>query len=1654
MVYSGNTYEEYLLPAVDNSDYYIVLKKEQFGFSENYELQLEVVDGKWKFIKNGQYIVSSQNGKTFGMPLEHGDIFGCKTRGDEGLTIIVIMEETHLQVYQKYWLSYVREITIGNEPQNTIQYNFYGLVSRRHARIVSENDGTHWIEECGRNGFYINGVRVQGKAKLKFGDNITITGMRILYLGNVIGITAVLPFNIKADCLQRYTVPKDEKVTPGKRLKKKKNYFHRSPRTLPVLFDQEISIENPPAKHATKKKPLLMTIGPSFTMAIPMMMGSMLMIFGNGSGRRGITSMTGMVTALCSAIVGVTWAVVNLKYSKEEEKKEEEGRFGVYSRYLIEISDEIKEKYIANGKVLNESYPSADVCTEYGRNSQQLWNRNDTQEDFLFTRLGIGDVEFQAPIKIPKKAVNLSEDELSSKPKLLKELYKVLHDVPIGMDFRKERIVGLVGGQAKKGAYELARIIITQLAATACYTDVKIVVAYQEQSYAERKQWSFAKWLPHLWSDDRKNRFFATNKSEASDVFYEVANIIRMREEKKSQFTDQNKPVKPQIMMFISDVELLEGELISKYVLDPKEEYGITTFFLAEKMEDLPNQCETIIEKDEMFSGIFEVEKNKKTEINFDMINDDKLEAFSRRLADIEVKVADSGGEIPNSLDFFEMHGVGSLREFNVLDRWKKNRTYESMKALIGKKSATADCYLDIHEKYHGPHGLIAGTTGSGKSETLQTYMLSLAINFSPYDVGFFIIDFKGGGMANLFTGLPHTIGQISNLSGNQVRRAMVSIKSENKRRQRIFNEHGVNNINLYTRLVKNNEASIPIPHLFIIIDEFAELKREEPEFMKELISVAQVGRSLGVHLILATQKPSGTVDDNIWSNTKFRLCLRVADKADSNDMLHKPDAAFITQAGRCYLQVGNDEIYELFQSGWSGATYDESELGGQDCIATMLTVTGKTAIIGSKNKIRKQERLKIEWITFLVGVIREALAELSLVIERVKADSSQMTQLTNTIFEILEKKGIEYAVSKQNRIKLETLITLWPEMGGDDKMVAETIVKTAAQQKKQLPETKEKTQLDAVVEYLAEVAAQNGYNQDIQLWMPLLPTKMYLCDLDGYEESCFDGENWKKNENWTLETEIGLCDDPENQAQMPLKVSFSDSGHHAVCGSVVSGKSTFMQSVIYGLISKYTPEHVNFYLMDFSSQMLSAFEGCAHVGGVMFESDLDRIDKCFNLICQMLEERKKIFRGGSYSQYVKVNGVVIPAIIVAIDNMANFREKTGDKYHEKLLMLTRDSANYGIYFFFSSAGYGSSEIPTKIKDNIRTTICLDMGGDRFKYSDTLSGPRFSIMPEPDIKGRGLAIYEGEVLEFQTAMALPANDDYERSTKIKEACKVMSEKWTGHWAKVVPEIPEEPIFSEFVKLPEYKEYLNTKIHLPIGYNQSDASMATIDLTRTFCYMISGKKKTGKTNFVKILVEDMKQIENSTICIFDEENGRLKRIANQYECDYVVGDQETYDFWTSIIPEFKRRSKLRKDYIAQDLEEEEVNQKMLEEDPIFVIIGDLQSYFKNVYSPGEGIGKMGGFMENMMEKGANHGIYFFVVAPPEVVSQVNVKNTYVQMKKHGQGIHLGGNVSGQRVFSFSNISYKEESKVFPLGVGLVPSAMDESISERVIIPLMK
>ena len=160
----------------------------------------------------------------------------------------------------------------------------------------------------------------------------------------------------------------------------------------------------------------------------------------------------------------------------------------------------------------------------------------------------------------------------------------------------------------------------------------------------------------------------------------------------------------------------------------------------------------------------------------------------------------------------------------------------------------------------------------------LQKNILSLAVNFHPHDVALLLIDYKGGGMANLFKNLPHLLGTITNLDGAQSMRALASINAEIHRRERLFGEFEVNHINQYQKKFKNGEATEPLPHLFLISDEFAELKVNQPDFIKELVSIARVGRSLGVHLILATQKPSGVVDDQIWSNSRFKIALKVAD--------------------------------------------------------------------------------------------------------------------------------------------------------------------------------------------------------------------------------------------------------------------------------------------------------------------------------------------------------------------------------------------------------------------------------------------------------------------------------------------------------------------------------------------------------------------------------------------------------------------------------------------------------------------------------------------------------------------------------------------------------------------------------------------------------
>lgn len=1559
MAYASGGYAEYILPALNDANYEIILKRSTFSLPMDLAVSLEIVDDKWSFVEQREYQIVVNNGESgFGKKLEDGLVLELIV-GQRKVTLVVLVSESAFPVFSKYSLDSINQIMIGKELGSTIEYDFRGFISRNHT-VLFRHENKWVVQDNSSNGTYLNGRRIRNQEYLHFGDQITLFGLRLVYLGNLIGVYALSgEYKVNDPNLIPYH-PRENLVLPEEReAVEPKSFFKRAPRTLEQLYTEQIEIEAPPQLNKSKKRPLLLTIGPSFTMAIPMLMGCLMSIMAAKStgSNRGLSMFTGVVTAMSSAVIGIIWALTNMRYADREADENEETRFNAYGQYLIDVTNFIKEKYDYNKEILFRTYLSGQECCSFNRWDVRLWNHNEKQADFLSVRLGTGTIPFQADIRIPKKKFSLQYDELASKPEMIRESYMNLLSVPVCMDIWKKGLIGIIGGLGKNGAYSVAYNMIAQLAANTCYTDLKMVFIYKHNPDLE-KLWSFAKWLPHVWTEDRKMRLIASDKSELGDVCYELASILRMRTEEQTRA--KAYPL-PHFVIFVDDMELLQGENMERFIYNPRPEYGITTILLAEKYEDLPNSCEQIIQNDGRASGFFHVsdEEEKSKDLVFETVSYEQLEQLARRLCEVEVNEVVGNGEIPNSLDFFEMFGVSTLEELQVLDRWKKNRNYENMRVPIGHKNGGNVCYLDIHEKYHGPHGLVAGTTGSGKSETLQTYMLSLAVNFSPDDIAFFIIDFKGGGMANLFSGLPHMAGQISNLSGNQVRRAMISIKSENMRRQRIFAEHNVNNINNYTKLYKNHEARNPIPHLFIIIDEFAELKREEPEFMKELISVAQVGRSLGVHLILATQKPSGTVDDNIWSNSKFRLCLRVQDKQDSNDMLHKPDAAYITQAGRGYLQVGNDEIYEQFQSGYSGAEYVDDPKQNKAAVSIMMTLTGRQIMAGGSSR------------------------------------------------------------------------------------------------RKRMGNVKAKSQLDSVIEYLGVVADRYHYDRRMLLWLPVLPEMLYLEDLEK-EETWYQNGNWPQHTGqWKLETIVGLYDDPASQAQNPLVVNFSDAGHLAVCGMVATGKSTFLQTFLYAMIQQYSPQELNCYVLDYSSRMLLPFESAPHCGGVIIDTDVDKVKKFFFMLNDIMRERKLLFKGGNYSQYLQANKnkATLPAIIVVIDNYANFREKTNNAFDEDMIRISREGVGYGIYLVMSSAGFGSNEIPSRVNDNIRTVISLEMG-DKFKYSEILRTTRVEILPETEVKGRGLAYVHGTILEFQTALAVKAADAYEMSEAIEATCRDMTEAWSGVKARKIPVIPEQPVFSEFIQNDEYEKAEKSERHLPMGYLALDASIHSLDLWNTYCYIIQGKSRTGKKNVLKTLMYAASKKENAETYLIDLKGKDLQKTAEQLGINYLADEDGVYELFKMTVPIFKERNLKKRELISQGVEQDELAEKMNQEKKIFIFVSDMPAFIQSVYNPADSNKSMKAYLENITEKGSYHAFYFIGTLNQDEVSSVSGYKMYQNMISYKTGIHLGGNISAQRMFQFSNIPFQDQSKPSKPGVGLIPSVEDPGAAQNVVLPLVK
>jgi S-DNA-T family DNA segregation ATPase FtsK/SpoIIIE len=663
--------------------------------------------------------------------------------------------------------------------------------------------------------------------------------------------------------------------------------------------------------------------------------------------RGDITSAIPSIVMSLSMLLGtLLWPLITKTYQKKLKERKEKRRIEAYEDYLKKMDYNITKETKRQERILRENdVNSAIYINRILAPTPQIWERTPKHTDFLSLRLGYGNLPLKANIQYSERSFSVEQDNLTEAMFKFGEQRRVLKDVPVCLPLAERFVSGIYAGHSFLFSY--AKSLILQIVALHSYDEVKIVIIYDE-SYAD--EFAFTRWLPHTFNNERSVRYIATNFDEAKELSSSLDSIIEYR---KGLTGNNLEDESPYFLVICLDKELASKTECVRRIQEHKENLGFTVLSMFERLIDLPKECTAVVELNKNSTGSLTLIGDVSEPpilLNTDVPQQLNTQSITNVLANTVVDISGSSFTLPKKYTFFEMIDLGMIEHLNLVDNWSANDPTKSLAATIGVDKYGELFKLDLHERAHGPHGLVAGMTGSGKSEFIIAYILSMAVNFSPHDVAFILIDYKGGGMAKSFENIPHTAGIITNLDGNAIKRALASMRSELHRRERIFRDtsgqHNVSNIDIYKyqKLFRDGKVKDPLPHLIIISDEFAELKKEQPEFMTELTSTARVGRSLGVHLILATQKPGGVVDDQIRSNSRFRVCLKVQDNGDSVEMLGRPEAAALVDTGRFYLQVGNNELFEIGQSAWAGAPYYPSSkvIKDRDDAVSVINTNGR----------------------------------------------------------------------------------------------------------------------------------------------------------------------------------------------------------------------------------------------------------------------------------------------------------------------------------------------------------------------------------------------------------------------------------------------------------------------------------------------------------------------------------------------------------------------------------------------------------------------------------------------------------------------------------------------------------------------------------------
>lgn len=1092
--------------------------------------------------------------------------------------------------------------------------------------------------------------------------------------------------------------------------------FHRSPRIIYRASEEKVTVNAPGNEPNKPKDGLVKLILPPIIMISVM---TLITIFQP----RGLY----IIATMAMSLVTITFSITGYFKNRKQYKLDLEERINTYHLYLSDKSKELTALDNRERKGQFYHYPDLETIAALTKTfDHRIYEKTPQQFDFLYYRLGLGEVETSHKLTYSKTERSGVKDPLEVEGYQLYRRHLTLKQMPIEANL-SHGPVGYLGSRPL--VIEQLQLMVHQLAVFHSYHDVQFITIMPEE---EKEQWDWMRWLPHATLQEMNVRGFVYNQRTRDQVLNSLNQILKSRQNAAKETEGRKTTLfTPHYVVIVTDESLIMDHVIMDFFTEDPTSLGCSLVFVQDVLSSLSENVKTIVSINDRNQGQFLMEEGtlKETPFALDHFPEDfDKESVSRRLAPLN-HLQNLKSSIPESVTFMEMYEAERFEDLAVPSRWSQNSPYKSLAVPLGLRGQGDIVSLNLHEKAHGPHGLVAGTTGSGKSEIIQSYILSLAVNFHPHDVAFLLIDYKGGGMANLFKDLPHLLGTITNLDGAQSMRALVSINAELKRRQRLFSAANVNHINQYQKKYQLGEVSEPMPHLFLISDEFAELKANQPEFMTELVSTARIGRSLGIHLILATQKPTGVVNDQIWSNSRFKLALKVADRQDSMEMLRTPDAADITQAGRAYLQVGNNEVYELFQSAYSGADYQPEK----------------------------------------------------------------------------EAQGIEdhtiYAINALGQYEI-----LNEDLSG----LAE------ADDIRQVP-----SELDAVVSGIQALVSEMGIKALPQPWLPPLEERIAINALHPIDFK----ESWKDLDGDIILT-IGRADVPQEQKQETVSLNLTQDGSILLYGSPGTGKSTFLQASVLDLARTYSPEKVNFYLLDFGTNALASYMALPHLADIMRLEETEKIQKFLRIMDEEIARRKTLMSENgvaNLAMYTQLTGNLVPSIIVALDSYESMKDEPFEQDMFKLLTrISREGLSVGIQLLVTASR--QANLRATFYGNFKYQLTLPQN-DKGDVRTVVGNTPLSDMD--DIKGRALMKRE-EADVVQLLLPNDADNEIAMIEALREEVSAMAAYYQGKRPRAIPMVPEQLTADDFYGRDSVQETIAAG-HIPLGLDLETVEAVSWDL---------------------------------------------------------------------------------------------------------------------------------------------------------------------------------------------------------------------------------